>query len=89
MGIGKNCNQDKRASSNVYVHYQSEFPVISGHHKDHKDGRKKRLLVNGNVGPVFILSDNICDVLNKYVEELKDTHGDGDGAGDEDGVEGS
>ena len=74
LGIGKNCNQDKRASRNVHVHYQSEFPVISGHHKDHKEGRKKRLLVNGNVGPVFILSDNICDVLDKYVEELKDTY---------------
>ena len=52
IGIGKNSNQLNRAVKNVHVHPQSELPVCSGLHKDHKTGRNIRPLVNGNIGPV-------------------------------------
>ena len=73
--MGKEVNQQNRASNNVHVANFSEIPTLSGHHKDHKTGRKKRAIVNGNTGPVAPLSNLLSDILKPYCNELKDTIG--------------
>ena len=68
--IGKRSGQQERALKNVHVANFTELPVMSGLPKDHKSGRKKRAVVNGNVGPVSHLSNILSDVLNPYLAQL-------------------
>ena len=72
IGIGKKNNQEKRAIENVVTTIDGEIPVLRGLHKDHKEGRKMRPLVNGNVGPLRNLSDILSDILDHYMEELQE-----------------
>ena len=53
----------------------SELPVLSGLHKDHKQGRNKRAVVNGNTGPIAPLSNILSDILQPYVSNLKNDIG--------------
>ena len=69
--IGKKSGQVNRALGNVHVPNYSEIPTLRGLHKDHKEGRKKRAVVNGNVGPVAPLSNIISKILEPYLNELK------------------
>ena len=52
LGIGKKSGQEKRSIGNVHVSAKGEKAVLSGLHKDHKIGRDKRPVVNGNVAPL-------------------------------------
>ena len=72
LGIGKKYGQDKRAIKNVHMSTECELPVASGLPKDHKSGKHRRPVVNGNVGPVAVLSNILCDYLEPFVEEMKD-----------------
>ena len=56
---------------NIHVSQNSEIPISSGLYKDHKDGRKFRILVNGNIGPVSSSSEIISLILKQYVNELR------------------
>ena len=73
LGIGKESGQEKRALGNAHVFPQTELPVIHGLHKDHKPGRDKRPVVNGNVGPASSLSNILSDVGEYFVDELRET----------------
>ena len=57
--------------NNVHVSKDSEIPIYRGLYKDHKQGRKYKGLVNGNVGPVSSLSEIISMILTPYMQELK------------------
>ena len=46
--------------------------MLSGLHKDHKPGRSKRPVVNGNVGPMTNLSNITSDLLEPFLEELRE-----------------
>ena len=72
IGIGKSNGQDKRALNNVHMSSQTQLPVLNGLHKDHKAGNNKRQLVNGNIGPVSNLSNTISDILEPYLEEIRE-----------------
>ena len=71
LGIGKTSKQESRAMYNVHMSTNLSVPVLSGLHKVHKSGRKMRPLVNGNTGPLSNFSDILSDVLEAYVEELR------------------
>ena len=73
LGIGKFHGQEKRAMNNVHMSSKSQLPVINGLHKDHKDGNKKRPVVNGNIGPVSNSSNLVSDALEPFVDELRET----------------
>ena len=75
LGMGKSVGHDKRNSKNVHVTENGEIPVMCGFFKDHKDGRKYRQLVNGNVGPIANVSYIVSKILNPYVDEMKETLG--------------
>ena len=57
LGIGDKIGHHSRIMNNVHVSNFSELPVKSGMYKDHKDGRKYRPYVNGNVGPISNISE--------------------------------
>ena len=52
LGIGDKVGHHSRILNNVHVSNFSELPIKSGMYKDHKEGRKYRPYVNGNVGPI-------------------------------------
>ena len=56
---------------NVYVSKHSKIPISCGLYKDHKAGRKFRILVNGNIGPVSNASEMLSLILKSYVQELR------------------
>ena len=58
--------------NNVHVSHDSEIPIYRGLYKDHKEGRKYRPLVNGNVGPVSSVSEIVSIILKPYMQELKE-----------------
>ena len=73
IGIGKSAGQQARAIKNVHVAPQTELPVMIGLHKDHKQGRHKRPLVYGNIGPISPLSSEIIsDTLEGFVGKLRE-----------------
>ena len=72
LGIGKESNQEKRATNNVFTFLQTELPVLNGLPKDHKTGNTKRPVVNGNVGPVANSSNITSDVLEVFLVELRE-----------------
>ena len=51
---------------------ETELPVMCGLPKDHKPGREMRALVNGNLGPTSGLSNTLSDILNPFVDELRE-----------------
>ena len=52
LGIGDKIGHHSRIMNNVHVSNYIAIPVQSGMYKDHKEGRKYRPYVNGNVGPI-------------------------------------
>ena len=69
--IGKQKSHLERIMRNMHVQSNTELPVLDGFHKDHKTGRKKRALVNGNIGPVSNLSEILSLIVRSYNEEMK------------------
>ena len=70
--LGKQSGHMSRIMNNVIVAEHSEVPVLSGLYKDHKDGKKFRPLVNGNIGPISRLSELMSLILKSYMLELKE-----------------
>ena len=71
LRFGEAHGHEKRALQNIVIALNGEIPVKSGMYKDHKDGRKYRPFVNGNIGPISNVSNLMNKVLAKYVERLK------------------
>ena len=73
VGMGKTSGHFKRILNNVHVSHDCELPVVRGHHKDHKPGREMRILINGTVGPLINVSNITSNILEGFVEELRNT----------------
>ena len=71
LGIGDKIGHHSRIMNNVHVSNYIAIPVQSGMYKDHKEGRKYRPYVNGNVGPIWNLSEIISLYLKGYVWKLR------------------
>ena len=71
VGMEAKEGQYSRIINNIHVSNESELPVLSGLYKDHKQGRKFRALVNGNVGPISNLSEIFSISLKPYLQELQ------------------
>ena len=71
VNMGQNIGHLSRILSNVHVDNFSELPSLRGLFKDHKNGRKYRPLVNGNVGPLSSLSEILSLLMKAYVQELR------------------
>ena len=69
--IGKQSGHIDRIMRNMYVQSNTELPVLDGFHKDHKPGRKKRALVDGNIGPMSNYSEILSLIIRSYNEEMK------------------
>ena len=69
VGIGKSSFQENRALSNAHSSPFGEIPTLNGRFKDHKEGRKMRQVVNGNVGPLRNLSEILSDIVKCFIDE--------------------